>query len=262
MTGGAPKPEVEKSCRRDYTPDGSSLAIVRSTRKARRCALEFPIGKEIYRGGALAHGSALFERRNAPALHRAPAVRRRSRSSRHPARGWRQGGDRADAGEPPRPRVEPVGDEVWTTAPLATASSKHSICAAGRGSCSRFRADCICATCTRRSAAHGTGHRVARDDRGHERRRHTARSVVAQLLVRSGHLPGRTTLALRGGGHFGTARLCARSTDRRRWRSAPGYAVACPRQQAGVVVSPVQPAGVVARAGRPGTGATDQSTGI
>jgi eukaryotic-like serine/threonine-protein kinase len=119
MTGGAPKPEVEGVQAADYARDGSSLAIVRCDAQSRRCALEFPIGKEIYRGGALLT-DLRFSR---DGTHLA--------FIEHPAAGDDRGQAvilRADGGKvatgPMRESHRglawsPSGDEVWTTAPLA-----------------------------------------------------------------------------------------------------------------------------------------------
>ncbi len=50
---GAPKPQIENVEAADFTPDGSALAIVRWVPAERRCQLEYPIGKVLYRERAI-----------------------------------------------------------------------------------------------------------------------------------------------------------------------------------------------------------------
>jgi len=119
MTGGAPKPEVENVQAADYTPDGSSLAIVRYDAKSRRCALEFPIGKEIYRGGALLTDLRFSRDGTHLAFIDHPAVG----DDRGQAVILRADGGKVATG-PMRESHRglawsPSGDEVWTTAPLS-----------------------------------------------------------------------------------------------------------------------------------------------
>jgi Tol biopolymer transport system component len=50
---GAPKPEIENIEAADYTPDGSTLAIVRYLPGKPLCHLEYPIGKVLYSDQAI-----------------------------------------------------------------------------------------------------------------------------------------------------------------------------------------------------------------
>ena len=50
---GAPKPEIADVEAADFTPDGSSLAIVRRMPIEKNCRLEYPIGKVLYRDQAI-----------------------------------------------------------------------------------------------------------------------------------------------------------------------------------------------------------------
>jgi Tol biopolymer transport system component len=116
MTGGAPKAEIENVLAADYTPDGSSLAIVRVP-EPRSCLVEFPVGTVLFRApyvsdlrfspdgrhlALIAHpnpgddrGSVVILRRDGGQVATGPM-----RDS-HRGLAW-----------------SPRGDEVWTTAPL------------------------------------------------------------------------------------------------------------------------------------------------
>lgn len=50
----APKPEIEDVVAAEFTSDGSGLAIVRYPGPGQPCVLEYPIGKVLYREGAIA----------------------------------------------------------------------------------------------------------------------------------------------------------------------------------------------------------------
>jgi Tol biopolymer transport system component len=117
MTGGAPKAEIENVVAADYTPDGSSLAIVRVQPNPRSCLVEFPIGTVLFRAPWVSDlrfspdgkHLALIEHPN-PTDDRGSVVILRTDGTKvatGPARDSHRG-----------LAWSPGGDEVWTTGPL------------------------------------------------------------------------------------------------------------------------------------------------
>ena len=117
MTGGAPKAEIENILAADYTPDGSSMAIVRVLPDPRSCLVEFPVGTVLFRApyvsdlrfspdgqhlALIAHPNPTDDRGTVVILRRdGGQVATGPMRDSHRGLAW-----------------SPGGDEVWTTAPL------------------------------------------------------------------------------------------------------------------------------------------------
>jgi eukaryotic-like serine/threonine-protein kinase len=117
MTGGAPKAEIENVLAADYTPDGSSLAIVRLLADLRTCLVEFPIGTELFRAPYVSD-----VRFSPDGKHLALIEHSNRTDDRGSVVILRKDGGKVATG-PMRDSHRglawsPAGDEVWTTAPL------------------------------------------------------------------------------------------------------------------------------------------------
>jgi hypothetical protein len=197
MTGGAPKAEIENVLAADYTPDGSSLAIVRVLADLRTCLVEFPIGTELFRAPYVSdvrfspdgQHLALIEHSNRTDDRGSVVILRKDGGK--VATGPMRDSHRGLA-------WSPAGDEVWTTAPLMNGivealdlqgRRRELLNVPGRLHLRDVLPD------GRMLMEQGTAQRgmIVVSNNGETQRDLT----VAQLLVRPGHQPGRTAAAVR-----------------------------------------------------------------